>query len=124
MVDALERRPGRRALRIGGDGTLRGARAIAQEVARRERPITVIGVPKTIDNDRLCRQDLRLRNRRRGRRRGHHLAHTEAEGADHGIAIVKLMGRDSGFIAAAVTLANSVVDFLTRFIQLSCKTHF
>jgi 6-phosphofructokinase 1 len=38
-------------------------------------------------------------------------AHNEAEGAHNGIAIVKLMGRDSGFIAAAATLANSVVDF-------------
>ena len=38
-------------------------------------------------------------------------AHAEAEGAENGIGIVKLMGRDSGFIAATATLANSVVDF-------------
>ena len=38
-------------------------------------------------------------------------AHHEAEGAENGIGIVKLMGRDSGFIAATAALANSVVDF-------------
>ena len=32
-------------------------------------------------------------------------AHNEAKGAYNGIAIVKLMGRDSGFIAANAALA-------------------
>ena len=36
---------------IGGDGTLCGARDIAAEVRRRKQPISIIGIPKTIDND-------------------------------------------------------------------------
>src|SRR5262245_7902447 len=36
---------------IGGDGTLRGAQAIADEAARQGLPLSVIGIPKTIDND-------------------------------------------------------------------------
>ena len=36
---------------IGGDGTLQGARVLVAEIARRELPIAVIAIPKTIDND-------------------------------------------------------------------------
>jgi 6-phosphofructokinase 1 len=97
---------------IGGDGTLRGASDLADEAARRGRAISVIGIPKTIDND------LSFIERTFGFETSVHTAfdvitsaHNEAEGAYNGIGIVKLMGRDSGFIAAAATLANSVVDF-------------
>ncbi|MBO7224226.1 MAG: 6-phosphofructokinase, partial [Kiritimatiellae bacterium] len=37
-------------------------------------------------------------------------AHVEAKGAYRGIGLVKLMGRDSGFIAAYASLANSFVN--------------
>jgi 6-phosphofructokinase 1 len=112
MVDTLERLWINILFCIGGDGTLRGAGAIVEEIARRRRPISVIGVPKTIDND------LRFVEKTFGFETAVHAAsdiissaHNEAEGAHDGIAIVKLMGRDSGSIAAAATLANSVVDF-------------
>src|SRR5665647_2737337 len=36
---------------IGGDGTLRGAHAIHEEIARRNLNIGIAGIPKTIDND-------------------------------------------------------------------------
>src|SRR5690349_2529685 len=51
MVDRLERLGVSILFAIGGDGTLRGAHAIGEEAARRGRPLSVIGVPKTIDND-------------------------------------------------------------------------
>jgi 6-phosphofructokinase 1 len=112
MVDTLERMWINVLFCIGGDGTLRGADAIAHEIMKRKRPISVIGIPKTIDND------LRFVEKTFGFETSVHTAsdiitsaHNEAEGADNGVAIVKLMGRDSGFIAAAATLANSVVDF-------------
>ncbi len=41
---------------VGGDGTLRGAHALAAEIAARDLPISVIGIPKTIDNDLLWSQ--------------------------------------------------------------------
>ena len=97
---------------VGGDGTLRGAMAIANEVKRRNLPIGVIGIPKTIDND------LGFIEKTFGFETSVHIAseiitsaHQEAMGAENGVGIVKLMGRDSGFIAATATLANSVVDF-------------
>jgi 6-phosphofructokinase 1 len=112
MADTLERLWVNVLFCIGGDGTLRGAGAIAGEIAKRARPISVIGIPKTIDND------LRFVEKTFGFETAVHTAsdiitsaHNEAEGASNGISIVKLMGRDSGFIAAAATLANSVVDF-------------
>jgi 6-phosphofructokinase 1 len=36
---------------VGGDGTQRGAHNICQEVRRRGAAISVVGIPKTIDND-------------------------------------------------------------------------
>lgn len=97
---------------IGGDGTLRGASALAAEAAKRRAAVSVVGVPKTIDND------LHFVEKTFGFESAVHMAsavvtsaHHEAEGAENGIAIVKLMGRDSGFIAAAATLASGLVDF-------------
>jgi 6-phosphofructokinase 1 len=97
---------------VGGDGTLRGAGDIADELSLRNQSISVIGVPKTIDND------LSFIGRSFGFETSVHStagtltsAHVEAKGTLNGIGLVKLMGRDSGFIAAASSLANSVVNF-------------
>jgi len=38
-------------------------------------------------------------------------AHTEARSVENGIAVVKLMGRHAGFIAAAATVASQEVNF-------------
>lgn len=96
---------------IGGDGTLRAARDIAEESKRRNFSISVIGVPKTIDND------LAFVGRSFGFETAVYAtgsvitaAHAEAKGGPSGIGLVKLMGRDSGFIAAYASLANSVVN--------------
>ena len=105
---------------IGGDGTLKGAQAIAETANRRQAKISIIGIPKTIDND------LGFVEKTFGFETSVQIAseiitsaHHEAEGAENGIGIVKLMGRDSGFITATASLANSVVDFClipeTRF---------
>ena len=65
MVDTLTRLNIGILFAIGGDGTLRGAQAIAQEVARRGLKIGVIGIPKTIDNDiSFSSANFRLRHRR------------------------------------------------------------
>ncbi len=97
---------------IGGDGTLRAARAIATEVARREVPIAVIAIPKTIDNDIECLdRSFGFATAVNEATRSIVAAHTEAHGAWNGIGLVKLMGRHAGFIAAAATLANSQVNY-------------
>ena len=111
MVDTLMRLNINVLFCIGGDGTLRGAHDIAQEVKKRHQPISVIGIPKTIDND------LNLIDRTFGFETAVlsatdviTSAHNEANGAFNGLGLVKLMGRDSGFIAAYAALATTVVN--------------
>lgn len=97
---------------IGGDGSLRGAHALAQEIQKRRLKISVVGVPKTIDNDIYCVQrTFGLSSAVEEARKAIYAAHEEAKAAFNGIGLVKLMGRDAGFIAAYATLANSDVNF-------------
>ncbi len=97
---------------IGGDGTQRGAHAIAAEIAERKAPISVIGIPKTIDNDILyVSRTFGFNTAIEEARKVLDCAHVEAKGAPNGIGLVKLMGRESGFIATAATLASQEVNF-------------
>ena len=97
---------------IGGDGTLRGAQAISDEAARRGTKLSVIGVPKTIDNDvSFIQRTFGFETAVAEAQRATDAANTEAEAARNGIGLVKLMGRDSGFIAAYSVLVNSYVNF-------------
>ena len=112
MVKELQSRSINLLFCIGGDGTLKGAQAIAEAAKQSNADISVIGVPKTIDND------LGFVEKTFGFETSVQIstdiissAYSEAKGAENGIGIVKLMGRDSGFITATASLANSVVDF-------------
>jgi 6-phosphofructokinase 1 len=97
---------------IGGDGTLRGALKISEEAARRGSKISVIGVPKTIDNDiSFVQRTFGFETAVTEARRATYAANTEAEASRNGIGLVKLMGRDSGFIAAYSTLVDNQVNF-------------
>ncbi|MAT71963.1 MAG: diphosphate--fructose-6-phosphate 1-phosphotransferase [Planctomycetaceae bacterium] len=97
---------------IGGDGTQRGAHAIAQEVARRELPIAVVGIPKTIDNDiKFCFSTFGFYTAVAEAESAIDRAHVEAKSVLNGVGLVKLMGREAGFIAAAATLASGEVNF-------------
>jgi len=97
---------------IGGDGTLRGAQKIGEEAARRGLGISVIGIPKTIDNDvSFVQTTFGFETAVTEARRATYAANTEAEAARNGIGLVKLMGRDSGFIAAYSVLVDSHVNF-------------
>jgi 6-phosphofructokinase 1 len=97
---------------IGGDGTLKGASAIAAEARRRGLPLSVIGVPKTIDNDiSFVQKTFGFETAVAEAHRAIYAANTEANGARNGIGLVKLMGRDSGFIAAFASLVDSQVNF-------------
>jgi len=112
MVDTLEELKVGILFAIGGDGTLKGAQAISQEVARRGRKISVIGIPKTIDNDISYMQStFGFETAVSEACRAIYAAHTEAVGAPNGVGLVKLMGRDSGFIAAFSTLVEGLVNF-------------
>ncbi len=112
MVDTLDRMNVGILFTIGGDGTLRGAQAISEEIARRNLKISVIGVPKTIDNDiSYLHKSFGFETAVGASRTAVYSAHSEASGARNGIGLVKLMGRESGLIAANASLANSEVNF-------------
>ncbi len=112
MVDTLERMNVGILFTIGGDGTLRGAQAISEEIKKRRLKIGVIGIPKTIDNDiSYVSKSFGFETAVAESRTAIYAAHEEATGARNGIGLVKLMGRNSGFIAANATLANSEVNF-------------
>jgi 6-phosphofructokinase 1 len=97
---------------IGGDGTLRGAQKIGEEAARRGLTIGVIGVPKTIDNDiSFVQRTFGFETAVTEARHATDAANAEAEAARNGVGLVKLMGRDSGFIAAYSALVNNHVNF-------------
>ena len=113
MVDTLEILNINILFCIGGDGTLRGAHAIQEEIKKRKLKIAVAGIPKTIDND------IDLIQKSFGFETAFSIAtdvisnaHNEAHGAYNGIALVKLMGRDSGFIAASASLAIQEANFV------------
>ena len=97
---------------IGGDGTLRGAQKIAEEATRQGITLSVIGIPKTIDNDvSFVQKTFGFETAVTEARRATYAANSEADAARNGIGLVKLMGRDSGFIAAYSVLVNSQVNF-------------
>ena len=113
IVDCLERMNIGALFMIGGDGTLLAASKINDALKRRGLKISIIGIPKTIDNDiyMLSRSfgfdtavdvaTLAIR-----------AAHNEAQGYPNGIGLIKLMGRYSGFIAATAALAQQDVNFV------------
>ncbi len=112
MVDTLERMNIGILFTIGGDGTLRGASAISEEIERRGLKVAVIGIPKTIDNDiSYIQRSFGFTTAVSEAGRAITSAHIEAKGARNGIGLVKLMGRESGFIAASAALAYSDVNF-------------
>ena len=112
IVDTLERMNVNIFFTIGGDGTLKGAQAIADEITRRGLKISVVGVPKTIDNDLAYIQTSFGFDTAVSMAVGVvRCAHVEAKNAINGIGLVKVMGRESGFIAAHTSLAQSDVNF-------------
>jgi 6-phosphofructokinase 1 len=98
---------------IGGEGTLRGAGMIAQEIKNRGLITSVVGIPKTIDNDiSLVEKSFGFETAVEDAAKVIRSAHVESIGAPNGIGMVKLMGRYSGFIAAYAALASREVNFV------------
>jgi 6-phosphofructokinase 1 len=111
-VDNLIKRGVNILFTIGGDGTQRGGNDLFQEAKKRGYALSVVGVPKTVDNDvafvsrtfgffTAVAEAVKVLQR----------AHTEARCVQNGIALVKLMGRHAGFIAAGATIASQDVNF-------------
>jgi 6-phosphofructokinase 1 len=98
---------------IGGDGTLRGAGKIVDEVRRRQMKVAVIGIPKTIDNDiHFIDRSFGFESAFAAAVEAIRSAHVEANGARNGIGLVKLMGRHAGFVTCHAALACTDANFV------------
>ncbi|MGD9044655.1 MAG: ATP-dependent 6-phosphofructokinase [Desulfobacterales bacterium] len=113
IVDCLERMNVGILFMIGGDGTLMAATRIADAILERNLKISVVGVPKTIDNDiYMVSRSFGFDTAVDVATRAIMSAHNEAQGYPNGIGLLKLMGRHSGFIAATAALAQQDVNFV------------
>ncbi|KAF4350418.1 hypothetical protein F8388_004666 [Cannabis sativa] len=111
IVDSMEERGINMLFVLGGNGTHAGANIIHKECCRRGVKVAVVGVPKTIDNDILLMdKTFGFDTAVEEAQRAINSAYIEAHSAFHGIGIVKLMGRSSGFIAMHASLASGQID--------------
>ena len=111
-VDNLIRRKINILFVVGGDGTQRGGNELYQEAKRRGYPLSVVGIPKTIDNDvAFVSRTFGYVTAVNEAARAISCAHTEAHSVQNGISVVKIMGRYAGFIAAGATVASQDVNF-------------
>ena len=113
ILDCLERMSIGILFMVGGDGTLMAGKKIADKVKERNLKISVIVIPKTIDND------IFLVSKSFGFDTAVDIAtcaikgaHNEAAGYPFGIGLIKLMGRHSGFLAATAALAQQDANFV------------
>ena len=112
MVDFLRKRAIAVLFVIGGDGTMAGAGVIYDEIAAQGLDIGVVGIPKTIDNDiAIIQKTFGFETAVAEGVRAINGGHTEAVEFPDGVTIVRLMGRDAGFIAATATIASGDVNF-------------
>jgi 6-phosphofructokinase 1 len=113
IVDAMEQMNLNMVFTIGGDGTQRGSLEIAEEIERRRLKIAMIGIPKTVDNDfAFIQKSFGFDTAVSKAVDVLASAHMEASSQINGIGLVKLMGRESGFIAAHAALASHEVNFV------------
>ncbi|XP_040994995.1 ATP-dependent 6-phosphofructokinase 5, chloroplastic-like isoform X2 [Juglans microcarpa x Juglans regia] len=111
IVDSMEERGINMLFVLGGNGTHAGAEAIHNECRKRQMRVAVVGVPKTIDNDILLMdKTFGFDTAVEEAQRAINSAYIEAHSAYHGVGIVKLMGRSSGFIAMHASLASGQID--------------
>ncbi len=113
MADSLESRDIDILFTVGGDGTQRGAEALCQEVAQRGLRKAVVGIPKTIDNDiAFVEMTFGYVTALEQAANAIRCAHVEARGVQNGIGLVKVMGRDAGYIAAAAAVVSQEANFV------------
>ncbi len=113
IVDSLERMNIGILFMVGGDGTLKAATLLSDAITERGLKISVVGIPKTIDNDiHLVSRSFGFHTAVDVATTAIKAAHNESEGFPNGIGLIKLMGRFSGFIASTATLSQQDVNFV------------
>ncbi|MGN0739862.1 MAG: ATP-dependent 6-phosphofructokinase [Treponema sp.] len=112
IVDCLERDGINMLFIIGGDGTQRGSYDIACEVEKRKLKCAVVGIPKTVDNDLMfIDRSFGFETAVQRAKEAVAAVHMEAASQINGIGLVKLMGREAGFIATSAALASHETNF-------------
>ncbi|KHE90941.1 MAG: 6-phosphofructokinase [Candidatus Scalindua brodae] len=113
IVDSLVQMNINMLFTIGGDGTQKGALDISEEVKKRGLKISIVGIPKTIDNDlSFVQRSFGFETAVSRAVDAVSCAHVEAHDGVNGIGIVKVMGRESGFIAADTAMAINDVNYV------------
>lgn len=113
IVDYLHRLNVNILFCIGGDGTIRAAENITAEIKKRNLKIAIVSIPKTIDNDlNLIEKSFGFDTAIEKTVEAIKSAHVEAKGAFNGMGLVKIMGRNSGHIAAHAALAQNDTNFV------------
>lgn len=113
IADAIESMNLNMIFIIGGDGTQRGSLEIAEEIERRGLKIAVVGIPKTVDNDlSFIQKSFGFDTAVVKAAESVAAAHMEAHSQINGIGLVKLMGRESGFIATYTAIASHEANFV------------
>lgn len=111
IVDAIQNQAFNQVYIIGGDGTMRGAVKIFNEIKQRKLNVAVVGIPKTVDNDvGIIDRSFGFQTAVEMAQQAISAAHVEAESAVNGIGLVKLMGRSTGHIVLHATLSSRDVD--------------
>lgn len=113
IADAIEKLNLNMVFIIGGDGTQRGSLEIAEEIEKRGLKISVVGIPKTVDNDlSFIQKSFGFDTAVVKAAESVAAAHMEAHSQINGIGLVKLMGRESGFIATHTAIASHEANFV------------
>ena len=93
---------------IGGDGSL----GVAHEIAKQATGVSVVGIPKTMDNDVMwVWQSFGFRTAVEKATEVINTLNAEAE-ATRRVCIIELFGAESGFVAANAALASGHVDLV------------
>jgi 6-phosphofructokinase 1 len=112
IVDSIESLNMNMVFIVGGDGTQRGALEIAEEIEKRGLKVAIVGIPKTIDNDlAFISHTFGFDTAVQQATEAVGAAHMEASSHINGIGLIKLMGRESGFIATTTAIASHECNF-------------
>lgn len=112
IVDGIEALNMNMVFIIGGDGTQRGALEVAEEIEKRNLKISIVGIPKTVDNDLIfIQKSFGFDTAVEHAVQAVETAHMEARSHINGIGLIKLMGREAGFISAFTALASHETNF-------------
>ncbi|MCX5772874.1 MAG: 6-phosphofructokinase [Candidatus Hydrogenedentes bacterium] len=95
---------------IGGDGSMKAAHALRVHARAKGVPLSVVGIPKTMDNDILwVWQSFGFLSAVEKAKEFILQLHTEAQ-SNPRLCIIQLFGSDSGFVVSHAVLASGVCD--------------